>query len=55
MQDNVALGVITTAIGALAIYKHKPNIQRLLDGTESRVGAKKSPESPTAEPNPPAS
>lgn len=28
-------------IGALAIYKHKANIQRLLAGTESRAGAKK--------------
>lgn len=28
-------------LGALAIYKHKANIQRLLDGTENRFGKKK--------------
>lgn len=33
--------IFTTAIGALAIYKHKSNIQRLIAGTENRVGAKK--------------
>jgi glycerol-3-phosphate acyltransferase PlsY len=32
---------VTGAMGALAIYKHKANIKRLLNGTESRVGAKK--------------
>jgi glycerol-3-phosphate acyltransferase PlsY len=40
--------VITGAMGVLAIYKHKGNIQRLLKGTESRIGAKK-----TATPVPP--
>ena len=29
------------AISALLIYRHKENIQRLLAGSESRVGAKK--------------
>jgi glycerol-3-phosphate acyltransferase PlsY len=33
--------LFTVFIGALAIYKHKSNIQRLLAGTENRVGAKK--------------
>ncbi|MDB6053225.1 MAG: acyl-phosphate glycerol-3-phosphate acyltransferase [Verrucomicrobiales bacterium] len=28
-------------IGALAIYKHKANIQRLINGTENRIGKKK--------------
>ena len=32
---------ITAAMTALAIYKHKSNIQRLLKGTESRIGTKK--------------
>lgn len=32
---------VSTALGALAIYKHKANIQRLRAGTESRIGAKK--------------
>ena len=38
---NLFLGVVTTALGALAIYKHKSNIQRLLAGTENRLGQKK--------------
>jgi glycerol-3-phosphate acyltransferase PlsY len=37
---NVLLEVVTTALGALAIYKHKANIQRLLAGTENRFGSK---------------
>jgi glycerol-3-phosphate acyltransferase PlsY len=40
---------VSTALGALAIYKHKANIQRLLAGTENRIGAKK-PDSPTPPP-----
>jgi glycerol-3-phosphate acyltransferase PlsY len=27
------LGLVTTALGALAIYKHKSNLQRLRAGT----------------------
>jgi len=40
--------LIMGAMGALAIYKHKANIQRLLKGSENRIGAKKTatPESP---------
>jgi glycerol-3-phosphate acyltransferase PlsY len=38
---NVLLGAVTTALGALAIYKHKSNLQRLLAGTENRFGEKK--------------
>jgi glycerol-3-phosphate acyltransferase PlsY len=38
---NLLLGIVTTALGALAIYKHKSNIQRLLAGTENRFGQKK--------------
>ena len=34
---------ITAAIGALAIYKHKVNLQRLLAGTENRIGTPKPP------------
>jgi glycerol-3-phosphate acyltransferase PlsY len=37
---NVLLGIVTTALGALAIYKHKTNIQRLMAGTENRFGKK---------------
>jgi len=35
------LGIATTALGLLAIFKHKANIQRLIAGTESRVQFKK--------------
>ena len=37
---NWTLTLVTGAMGALAIYKHKANIQRLLAGTETRVGGK---------------
>ena len=39
--DNLFLCIVTTAFGALAIYKHKSNIQRLMKGTENRLGKKK--------------
>jgi len=35
------LTIVTGAMSALAIYKHKGNIQRLLNGTENRVGSPK--------------
>ncbi len=38
--NNLLLGIVTTALGALAVWKHKSNIQRLLAGTESRLGKK---------------
>ena len=37
---NLLLGIVTTALGVLAIYKHRANIQRLIAGTENRLGAK---------------
>lgn len=40
-HNNLFLGIVTTALGALAIYKHKANIQRLRAGTENRFGQKK--------------
>lgn len=33
---------VAAIIGALAIYKHRANIQRLMNGTENRFGKKKS-------------
>ena len=39
-KDSRFLGIVTTALGLLAIYKHKGNIQRLLNGTERRLGQK---------------
>jgi len=35
------LTIFTAAMGALAIFKHKGNIQRLLNGTENRIGSPK--------------
>jgi glycerol-3-phosphate acyltransferase PlsY len=40
--DNLLLGIVTTAFSAMAIYKHKSNIKRLMNGTENRIG--KNPE-----------
>jgi len=37
---------VMAALGALAIYKHKANIGRLLKGTENKFGKKKSTEAP---------
>jgi glycerol-3-phosphate acyltransferase PlsY len=45
-QPNLALRFIAVALGILAIYKHKANIQRLLNGTENRFNFKKK-DSPT--------
>lgn len=46
--------IITATMTALAIYKHKSNIQRLVKGTETRVGKVKpgtaQPPNPTASP-----
>ncbi|MFZ0825942.1 MAG: glycerol-3-phosphate 1-O-acyltransferase PlsY [Verrucomicrobiia bacterium] len=39
-EHNLFLGSVTTALGAMAIYKHKPNLKRLMAGTESRIGQK---------------
>jgi acyl phosphate:glycerol-3-phosphate acyltransferase len=39
-KDSRFLGMVTTALGLLAIYKHKSNIHRLLNGTEQRLGRK---------------
>ena len=40
-RDKPLIFAIATLMGALAIYKHKANIQRLMQGTENRLGAKK--------------
>ena len=39
-KEKTGMILVTGALGALAIYKHRANIQRLLEGTENRVGAK---------------
>ena len=38
---DLRLTLVTGAMGVLATYKHKGNIQRLLNGTEPRLGQKK--------------
>ena len=35
--QDAGLTIITGALGALAIFKHKKNIQRLMTGTENRI------------------
>jgi len=40
---SATLIIITGAMAALAIYKHRANIGRLLAGTENRIGRKKPP------------
>lgn len=40
-KGSLTMILATTAMSVLAIYKHKSNIQRLLNGTENRVGGKK--------------
>ena len=39
--NNLLLCLVTTALGVLAVWKHKGNIQRLLAGTENRLGKTK--------------
>jgi glycerol-3-phosphate acyltransferase PlsY len=39
--ESTKLIIITAAMAVLAIYKHKANIQRLLQGTENRFVFKK--------------
>lgn len=36
-KDSLFLGIVTTALGLLAIFKHRGNIRRLLNGTEHRI------------------
>jgi len=40
-HESLTKVIVTGAMGALAIYKHRANIQRLLNGTEPRFGQKK--------------
>lgn len=41
ITKDATLTVFTAFLGALVIYKHKSNIERLMAGTENRVGAPK--------------
>jgi acyl phosphate:glycerol-3-phosphate acyltransferase len=40
-RSSLRLIVVAAVIGALAIYKHRSNIQRLMNGTENRFGKKR--------------
>jgi glycerol-3-phosphate acyltransferase PlsY len=40
-QPNMAVRVIALVLALLSVYKHKSNIQRLMNGTVSRVNFKK--------------
>lgn len=42
-RQSATLVWVTAAMAVLAIYKHKANIQRLLNGTENRFGGRKTP------------
>ena len=48
--QSTLLIVLTAAMAMLAIYKHKPNIQRLLSGTEHKIGTRKGPPSESPKP-----
>jgi glycerol-3-phosphate acyltransferase PlsY len=41
-DNNLILRIVTIALCALAIFKHRKNMQRLLAGTENRIGKKTS-------------
>jgi len=43
-KENLFLRIVTIAFGAMAIFRHRKNIQRLMAGTESRIGEKTSTE-----------
>jgi glycerol-3-phosphate acyltransferase PlsY len=40
-NGSITMTCVMTALSLLAIYKHKGNIQRLLNGTENRIGKAK--------------
>lgn len=47
--ESSTMVVVLSVLAALAIYKHKSNIKRLLNGTENRIGGRKAASgSPTA-------
>jgi glycerol-3-phosphate acyltransferase PlsY len=49
---NLIMTGVTAAIAALAIYKHRGNIKRLLNGTENRISFKKRTAPAPGEPPP---
>jgi len=43
VHHSIPLGIVTTAMGALAIWNHKANIARLKSGTENRMSFGRKP------------
>jgi len=46
LTKGLALGIVTSVLGLMAIWKHRGNIERLLKGTERRIG--RPPQAPEA-------
>jgi glycerol-3-phosphate acyltransferase PlsY len=42
--------IVAAVLAALAVYKHKGNIERLMNGTENKIGLKKNPAATGAPP-----
>jgi glycerol-3-phosphate acyltransferase PlsY len=40
-RSHVSIGVALIVIGIFLLYRHKANIQRLIAGTEPRIGSSK--------------
>lgn len=49
MEVDGSIIIFASVVAFGIIYRHKSNIQRLIDGTESRVGKSKKEEEPAAE------
>jgi acyl phosphate:glycerol-3-phosphate acyltransferase len=45
--ESRTITLVMAALAALAIYKHKANIKRLLNGTENRIGRKRTAPAPS--------
>lgn len=52
---DLVLESLSLALAALAFFRHRANIARLLAGTEPRLGQRHAPSAPAAPPAPPAS
>jgi acyl phosphate:glycerol-3-phosphate acyltransferase len=48
--ESWTIVLVTAGLAALAIYKHKANIQRLINGTESRITLKTQSSSDASKP-----
>jgi glycerol-3-phosphate acyltransferase PlsY len=46
--------LVAVLLAALVVYKHRGNIRRTLDGTESRIGRRATPDARAASPTPPS-